>query len=418
MTNFSKLTELVLKDLTKDEKKQHGIFFTPKSYRVKLLEYLDSLNVQPTRILEPSFGSGEFLMDVFEKYPRASITGVELNSSMHEKVYDHMKCYTNIELFHENFLDFESDTKFDLIIGNPPYVVVKDVRPEYEAIATGRPNLYCWFIYKCIGMLEENGYLAFVIPNSFLNASYYEPLRKYVLKTCEILNIIEYHKQKTDFQDTEQATIGIVLKKEKSSGEQKYVVEHDGHVFFNANFLDIRAMLSRGTSLKELGFSVKTGTVVWNNHKDHLVDEDELEACADAKALVYSTNIKDGRWKTLNQKNGKKQFFSNSKGEKRQAKVPFVAPVILMNRGFGNTIYNPEMMFVEGSILGHNEFFVENHLNVIQPLTDSARELMGKVFDCLQSDGTKDFISKFSGNGALSKTEIESILPICLEESN
>ena len=69
------------KALTKEHKAKHGIFFTPKSVRELIWGYID---ITPTTILEPSAGSGEFFDDCREKFPDATVVGVELDSSMAE----------------------------------------------------------------------------------------------------------------------------------------------------------------------------------------------------------------------------------------------------------------------------------------------------------------------------------------------
>jgi tRNA G46 methylase TrmB len=61
---------------------EQGIFFTPKKARDLLFDQLEEIGVRPRRILEPSFGSGEFLYDAMERYPDAEIIGVEKNQEL------------------------------------------------------------------------------------------------------------------------------------------------------------------------------------------------------------------------------------------------------------------------------------------------------------------------------------------------
>jgi adenine-specific DNA-methyltransferase len=422
MENFTDFTKEISSQLNKIEKKQHGVFFTPKTYRDQIFRLLDGLILQPKTILEPSFGSGEFLKDALDAYPKSAIHGVELNTLMFEKVKEKYRIHSNMLLFNHDFIDFTIENRYDLIIGNPPYVVVKgdDKRTKYfKEISCGRPNLYCWFIFKCINMLDLGGILAFIIPNSIMNTSYYDPLRKFIVKNCEILNIIEFHKQKTDFQDTEQATIGLILRKignvEKEKLERRFIVEHKSRLFFNTNFEQLQRELNTHPSLSDLGFGVRTGTIVWNQHKDNMVGRNELCNYDDSRPLIYTTNLKKGRFVEFVCKNGKEQFFSQKKGKRKSVKLLFKAPVILMNRGYGNTLYNPEMLFINTDVLEYDEFYVENHLNVIFPLNDLAKKNIDKVYEYLKSDKNKKFIEMYCGNGAFSKTEIETILPICLE---
>lgn len=419
MTNFTKFTQDISSQLSKIEKKQNGIFFTPKTYREQVFQFLSDLCLKPKSVLEPSFGSGEFLNDVLNTFEDADVIhGVELNIMMHEKVQEEYGKASNLQLFNLNFLDFSDEHKYDLIIGNPPYVVIKQEYPDkkeyFKDISCGRPNLYCWFIYKCINMLNDGGVLAFVIPNSIMNTSYYDPLRKFIVKKCEVLNIIEFHKQKTDFHDTEQATIGLILRRAENVVNKRFVVEYKSRLFFNKDYEFIQQQLVAYPSLSDLNFGVRTGTVVWNQHKDNMVKKEQLTDYDDSRPLIFTSNIKNGNLVEFVGKNGKEQYFSLKKTNSKSFKTLFRAPVILMNRGYGNTVYNPEMILIDKDVWGYDEFYVENHLNVIYPMDDSAKKIVFKVYDFLKSDKNKEFIEKYCGNGALSKSEIETILPILI----
>lgn len=401
MDNFTSLTRELNATLNKATRKEHGIFFTPKSFRQQVIKYVKNI-CSPKSILEPSFGSGEFISDCLSTFPDASITGVELNTDMFNRVNDYFQEMRQISLFNEDFLKFNHETPFDLIIGNPPYVVVATGTPEeFKPVTTGRPNLYCWFIYKSIKMLVKDGILAFVIPNSILNTSYYELLRKYIIENCEILNIIEFDK--SDFQETDQTTIALIVKKHVSNST-KYIVHHKGHIVFSVHSEYINKQLSTYPNLKELGVSVKTGTVVWNQNKQHLKDDATV-----GKLLIYASNVKQGRFMPFEgtPRNGKKQYIDLTK-------PTMTGPLILLNRGYGNSTYVLDMLLIEGDVAGQREFYVENHLNVIYPTNDKARALIKGIYTYLKSDKSIEYVSKFVGNGAMSKTEIETMLPICL----
>ena len=103
---------------TKEARAAEGIFFTPKKARDILFEKLTELGVAPKVILEPSFGSGEFIHDARRIYPGAQILGVEKNTELFKTV----TCSNSI-LTCADFLTWTG--KADLIIGNPPYFVMK-----------------------------------------------------------------------------------------------------------------------------------------------------------------------------------------------------------------------------------------------------------------------------------------------------
>ncbi|MCK8824675.1 Eco57I restriction-modification methylase domain-containing protein [Fuchsiella alkaliacetigena] len=74
---------------------------------------------------------------------------------------------------------------FDVIIGNPPYVDIKDLDTEITEYflenfetAINRINLYSIFIERSLELLKPTGYLSFIIPNSLLVNSSYKKIRK------------------------------------------------------------------------------------------------------------------------------------------------------------------------------------------------------------------------------------------------
>ena len=120
---FSKLSLDLTKDIDKDIKKNSGIFFTPPATISTTLQYLKEYNINFNRILEPSCGSCEFITQINKLYPTAHITGIELN----QHIFNSIKSFQspNVELINIDFLNFNTEKTFDLIIGNPPYSVIK-----------------------------------------------------------------------------------------------------------------------------------------------------------------------------------------------------------------------------------------------------------------------------------------------------
>jgi hypothetical protein len=102
----------------------------------------------------------------------------------------------------------------------------------------------------------------------------------------------------------------------------------------------------------------------------------------------------------------KKQYISGFK------KSPLSGKAILINRGYGNAAYSLNSVLVD-----YDSFYAENHVNVVRPKTRESELLIEKVYKSLQSAKTARFIGMFIGNNALSKNEIESCLPIWLDDA-
>jgi len=83
---------------------------------------------------------------------------------------------------------------FDIVIGNPPYVDIKALKPEVVKTlfklyptAINRINLYSVFIEKAYSLLNKGGTLAFIVPNSLLINDSYAKIRKHIVKDLQQL---------------------------------------------------------------------------------------------------------------------------------------------------------------------------------------------------------------------------------------
>lgn len=382
MEEFTESSRKFNEFLSKDVRQTNGIFFTPKSARDRVFEILDNHNVNPASVLEPSFGSGEFLHDLYEKYPKATIHGVELNEDMFQAFP------SSRTLVHMSFLDYTSDP-VDLIVGNPPYFSVKDKNPE---CMIGRGNIYILFLYKCLTQhLKKNGVLAFVLPTSLYNSSYYEPCRKYISNNTTILAV---ENLDVKYYDTTQQTMLLVLQN-KVSKKKPYIFERNNNVYITPYYKELTKLVKDSKTLKELGYGIKTGEVVWNQEKDKLSDDGTL--------LIYTTNIVDNQLVLNNLGKNKKQYITGFKRD------PTKSPAVLVSRGYGNSYRFSYTLLEEG------EFYGENHINVIYPITDEAKHNIKQITKSFENKKTSEFIQYFVGNGALSKTELETILPIFVD---
>jgi len=246
-SQFSELTIEITKNLTKEEKKNHGIFITPKSIISSLysvvLKHLNNDTSSITRILEPSCGTCEVV-----NFCDINLHGVEIDAiEYHSKIYDSIKDLTfknNVKLYNEDFLKFKSAGDYDLVIGNPPYFVCKkgDIPHEYSEYIHGRPNIFGVFILRSISLTRSGGIIALIIPKSFLNSLYYSKIRNYIKQTCSIIKIDDYSSL-NDFIDTEQSTFGLVIQKntvEAEPSECKYSMLFNGNFMFTNNSNELR----------------------------------------------------------------------------------------------------------------------------------------------------------------------------------
>ena len=399
MKSYSDLTLKITKGLSKTEKKEYGFFVTPPSIIDILIEKTAQYTSNVSRILEPSCGSCEIVNALIEsgKYPTALVDAVEFNT----KVFDSIKYLTfktPVTLIHQDFLTYQNG-KYDLIIGNPPYFVMPkdDVPDKYQEFVVGRPNIFGIFIIHALSILSENGILSFVIPKSFLNAAYYSKIRDYIHSSCTIVDIIDFEAN-NDFLETQQATFGLIIQKKQSDVvvESRFSMKLGDHYVFTENSENLKKLFERSSTLKELGFTVKTGTVVWNQYKANLTSDNKKTL------LIYNTNIEGSAIveKTFN--NDEKKQYIDMEGQE--------GIVLVVNRGNGNSAYKLTYSLVN---MGERKYLVENHLNVIVYTgPGDPVEKYNRIVRSFQDPRTTEFIKIFLGNNGLSKSELESIFPI------
>jgi adenine-specific DNA-methyltransferase len=390
----------------KSIKKQHGIYFTPKTIRQLLVDKLETWQDKNSElnILEPSCGSGEFIYTLSKKFINSLIVGIELNHELSEHCEKKFKNNAKISVCQADFLELDISKQYDLIIGNPPYFEIKKKDLKYTgfgSVISGRINIYTLFLYKCINLLKSGGILSFVIPPSILNGAYFEKIRQHIVSNCNILDISHVTGQ---FLDTGQSVMIFTIQKllHNQSNDSKFIVNTATKIFSD-KYIQVNDCIQNNKTIKELDCVVKTGKVVWNQHKSELLDKDQ-----GGKLLIYSDNLSDKSvvfktWKNLE----KKQYIKLT-----SPKEVLKPPVILINRGFrGNrSIAISPVLISEDSI--YQEFYAENHVNVILPLNQNGKKNIKKIYDSLITPKTQKFINMVIGNGQLSKTELENLIPI------
>ena len=162
--SYTELSKMITKNLNNNEKKGNGIYFTSKELIQKMIKMLGRRRFK--RILEPCYGSGEFIRVLNEKYKKSRIEGIEKNETMAELCEKDDEIHKeNVDLVRGDYLKTEFEGEYDLVIGNPPFYVMKrgDVEKEYLKYIEGRPNIFVLFILKSLKLLNVgyNGILLY-----------------------------------------------------------------------------------------------------------------------------------------------------------------------------------------------------------------------------------------------------------------
>jgi hypothetical protein len=137
-----------------------------------------------------------------------------------------------------------------------------------------------------------------------------------------------------------------------------------------------------------------------DKHKDQFLNDSKSHDM-DNIPLIYPRNLKNGKI-TFIKDDKKPQYIKYNVDIK-----PISAPVIAINRIVGLDSVSLHPVLIETG-----KYFFENHINVITGSIDNLR----LIEKSLSSSKTIEFIKKIIGNTQLSKTELETMIPIEGEE--
>jgi adenine-specific DNA-methyltransferase len=213
--------------------KLRGGFYTPEPIAEFVLRW--GINGSTDfDILEPSCGDGVFLEQLQKnKFKYNSITAVELDEEEAEKAEKiNLK---NKEIINADFHTYCNNThgRFDLIVGNPPYIRYQffDRQQQVEAgdifIKAGLTyskltNAWVSFVVGSSLLLKDKGgRIGFVLPAEILQVSFAQQLRNFLAHFYNKINIISF--EKLVFPDIQQEVVLLLCEKNET---KTHNIEH------------------------------------------------------------------------------------------------------------------------------------------------------------------------------------------------
>lgn len=160
-------------------KRKYGQYFTIKpiaDFMVSLITHDKS-----ARVLEPSCGEGVFLRALGKQGFR-NVAAYEIDPAL----ANGFPCVR-----HASFVSSPLDERFEVVIGNPPYIRWKHLEPELKEELAQSPlwnthfNSLCDYLYlfilKSIEQLDDGGELIFICSDYWLNSTHSQSLRQAML---------------------------------------------------------------------------------------------------------------------------------------------------------------------------------------------------------------------------------------------
>lgn len=341
-------TKEFLDEMPKAKRKKIGQFFTSKETAIFMASLFDLNNIPDSiSILDPGSGTGILATALiqrilqYNRIRKVTLVCYENNPDVIPVLESNMKYIKenvnldfDYEIREEDYLlsqshDFEEDIlanknpqKYDIIIGNPPYLRVLRNHPAAMAmpkVVHGAPNLYFLFSAMALFNLKDNCELVFIIPRSWTSGAYFKAFREYFLSQGKIEHIHLFVSRDKVFSEEQVLQETIIIKMRKSFDKPQHVkltstqtngdfdeitelnVPYDSvvtgedlYVFLPTNDEDIHTIESinrySGTML-DIGMKMKTGIIIDFRQYDDLRSEPGEHIIP----LFYGQHIKDGR---------------------------------------------------------------------------------------------------------------------------
>jgi len=281
MDNFSSIYE---KEVVFKERRKLGEIYTPSNivhYILKEIGYIEENKITDKTIIDISCGAGSFLIEcvrilknaLMQNYVnedfnilevdklikilneiRLKVYGVDINPiacilCQLNLFYSLMDLIQNVKtkkphykfdlfnIFNINTITMDLHQKFDFIVGNPPYLFIRDIPLSQRKLIesqnletnSGQYDLYQIFIELGIILLKKNGYLGFIIPDSILALSNRRKIRKFILENTLIKSISIVGSQ---FNDPIVSNIILILQRELLTSKR---IENQVKILNNLN---------------------------------------------------------------------------------------------------------------------------------------------------------------------------------------
>lgn len=238
-----------------DEKKLNGVVYTPRWVVDLILDSIDyKNNIHDKKIIDPSCGEGNFLVAVVERVLKdcikhnfnteeikkllsVNIFGFDINKISVENCKNNLNnCVKKYGIYNIKWNIFQRDSldkvkikqyfnSFDFVVGNPPYIRIQHLGPErrkkiqndWPFCKSGSTDMFIAFFELGLNLLNDNGRLGYITPNTFFKTETAKALREYFVKEKIIEKIIDFNHNQLFEGATTYSAITILGKNWKQN---------------------------------------------------------------------------------------------------------------------------------------------------------------------------------------------------------
>ncbi|MBP9990878.1 MAG: DNA cytosine methyltransferase [Bacteroidales bacterium] len=233
---FAELSKIA--ELANAQRENNAAYYTRQDICYTIIKNLPELKElgQDVRILEPSVGVGNFLPTLIRKYENAksvTIDVVDINPNSIAILRELLGKLTIPENIRVNYINDDfllhdfTDSKYDVVIGNPPYMKItgdKELLAKYKKGMTNKEtnNIFSFFIEKCICL---GRFVSLIVPKSLINAPEFN-LTRALMERYRMERIIDFGEK--GFKGVKIETINFLLRTDKKPADtivESYISE-------------------------------------------------------------------------------------------------------------------------------------------------------------------------------------------------
>ena len=212
------------------EKKQYGVFYTPKRVADILCKW--AIRSKTDKVLEPSFGGCDFLessrarfieLGLQKTVAERRIYGSDIDPSAFNTLSTFL-ANPNGHFRQKDFLSLSiksfpiEKAGFNVVVGNPPYVSHHNMSDEQKKAAVkalsdnalelgGRASLWAYFVLHSLSLLKTGGRMAWILPSSFIYSEYARQVREVLSTRFERCLLINLHERLFISDGTEEISV-------------------------------------------------------------------------------------------------------------------------------------------------------------------------------------------------------------------
>jgi adenine-specific DNA-methyltransferase len=206
-------------------KKKKGVFYTPPEMITNILLPFNHQLSEKLSILDPAVGCGFFLSECYDMIQKSSTNRDQTHRILLEETLNGMDidkmavmitCLVLVlknrnyrhpaGIIHGDFLteELQPEVKYDIIVGNPPYIGHKKLDSNYKMVLKKKYNqvyynkgdIYFCFFMQGINKLKKRGKLVYITSRYYFESDNGTGLRKFLQENGHILQIIDFYGQR------------------------------------------------------------------------------------------------------------------------------------------------------------------------------------------------------------------------------